>query len=369
MAALDDLLRQAARRGGSALHLAGDRPPRLRLHGTLTSLSEQGGDGRVDADQLIEEVAPKEAWARYRETGATDFTYELEGSGTFHVHAFRRQGGTGAIVRHAAPAATLEDRGLPTLLKGLTRVRGGLVLATGPKGAGKSTTLHAMIREIDSRLMAHVVTVEEPIRLVLAPTQIALSQREVGVHTASVASGIREGMSMGADVIYASHLPDAASVSAAFGAAERGTLVLAAIASGDVVRGLENLVERFVRERRPAAWRRLAHTLAGATSQVLLPSRQDRSRGGGTSAHARLPAVELLVNGRAFVPAIRDGNGEAIRKQLDRQSQKGDAAQSLDDALVDLVRSGKIRAEDAHDHARDKGRVARARPGGPAVGA
>lgn len=327
-------------------------------------MSQQGGEGHIDTDELIEEVASKEAWAAYLDTGSADFTYELEGSGTFHIHAFRRHGGGGAIVRHAPAASTLEERELPALLKGLTRVRGGLVLATGPKGAGKSTTLHAMIREIDTRLAAHVVTVEDPIRLVLATTQIALSQRQVGVHTATIASGIAEASAVGADVIYASHLPDAASVSAALGAAERGTLVLAAVVSADVVRGLENLVERFPKERRPAIWRRMAHTLRGATSQVLVPRRSDRGGPPTGDAKARCPAVEILVNGRAFAPAIREGNGEAIRKQLDRS----DTARSLDDALVELIRSGRVRPEDAHDHARDKSRVARAHTGGAARG-
>lgn len=356
MAALDDLLRQAARRGGSALHLTDDRAPRLRLHGILTSLSEQGGASRVGTEALIEEVAPKAAWSELQEAGSTDFSYELEGVGTFHAHVFRREGGTGAVIRHAPPAATLEERGLPDALKGLTRVRGGLVLATGPKGAGKSTTLHAMIREIDRRLAAHVVTVEDPMQLVLEPTQIALSQRQVGVHTESIASGIGEAMAIGADVIYASHLPDEASVLAALNAADRGALVLSAIVSDGVVRGLENLVERFPRARRPAAWRRLAHALRGAVSQVLVPCRGERAE---PSDGRRCPAVEILVNGRAFASAIRDGNAAVMLKQLERS----EGAQSLDDALVELVRSGRVRPEDAHDHARDKSRLARAHPG------
>ena len=361
MAALDDLLRQVAARGGSALHLADGRPPRLRLHGTLTSLSETGRDEHLDVgvQALVEKVAPKPAWEAFLSHGASDFCHELQEAGTFHVHVFRREGGTAAVIRHRPPAATFEERALPAMLKGLTRVSGGLVLATGPKGAGKSMTLHAMIAEIDSRLPAHVVTVEDPMQLVLAPSQVALSQRQVGLHTKSIASGITEAMAIGADVIYASRLPDAASIDAAFAAADGGALVLAAVVADGVVRGLENLVERYPKERRAPAWRRLSHTLRGATSQVLLPCQRDTYRGRGQHDRRRCPAVEVLVNGRAFTAAIRQGDTEALRQLLERS----ETSQTLDEALIELIRAGRVRPEDAHDHARDKARVARARPG------
>jgi len=350
MAAIDDLLRHVARRGASALHLADGRPPRVRHQGTLEGMEESGA--LADVGKLVEAITPPRIWADFERTSAVDFSYELAETGTFQVHLFRREGGLSAVLRRSPRAATLQERGLPVALKNLTRLRGGLVLAMGPIDSGKSTTLHAMIREIDTRLTAHVVTVEDPVELELPANQIALSQRQVGLHTESIASGIAEAIDMGADVIYASRLPDAASADLALCAADDGALVLSSMVANGVVGGLERFVELFDRERRPAIWRRLAHALRGATSQVLLPS-LDAATGAG-----RIAAVEVVPNGRGIAPAIREGDLDAIFAQMDRI----DAIQTLDDALVELVRARRIRPEDAHDHARDKRRIARALP-------
>jgi twitching motility protein PilT len=346
MAAIDKYLDELTQRNGSSLHLAEGRPAGLRQQGVIAPLANVGRIPNGQLEQMVEEIAPPTARQSFETRGWADFAYVRESGGRFQLHVYRCEGGLRAVARRTPEAATLEELGLPPLVKTMTRLRGGLVVAAGPSGAGKSTTLGAMLREIDSRICAHIVTVEDPIDFVHHSTKAGFTRRQVGEHTATLTTGLEQALRMSPDVIYLSRIDDEHSASLVFTAAESGILVLTSVVSNGVVRALERLVELFPERRSKQVWRRLAGCLTGALAQVLVPSADGRDR---------CIAVELLLNSRAAAAAIREGDTDA----LDDLWGRLESAQPLDDALAELVQARRIRPEDAQDFARDKTRFSR----------
>jgi twitching motility protein PilT len=349
MANIDELLEKLIKVGGSALHLTRGRAPRVRRDGVLGALEGAGRLEERDVEDIVKALAPPEAWRSFKRREAVGFGYASDGVGRFRVHVYRHEGGIGVVLRQTPSVATLDELGLPPIIKTMTRLRGAIVLIAGPAGAGKSSTIGALLSEIDQRLACHVVTIEHPIELTFTGTQAGFTQREVGKHTPSVAEGLHEASGMSADVIVAASLCHERSVSLALAAAEAGTLVLCAVQADGVARAVERLLEPFPLGRRGAIRRRLANVFGGASSQILLPLATGRGR---------CAAVEVLPPGRVVRAAIREGDPDALMATMTRL----DAAQTLDAALADLISRGRIRPEDAYDHARDKSHFERLLP-------
>ena len=226
MARIDAFLLEVLKRRGSDLHFIAGQPPRIRLYGDLLPLTEQTL-GQEFVQQALYEILPKVAAERFESKDGADFAYTIPEVGRFRVNVLRQLNGMGAVLRAIpAKALTLDELGMPEAVRGLCRANNGLVLVTGKTGSGKSTTLAAMIDDINTRNKGHILTIEDPIEFVHQRKSCLVSQREIGVHSPSFAAALRSALREDPDVILVGELRDLDTMSIAVTAAETGILVM-----------------------------------------------------------------------------------------------------------------------------------------------
>ncbi|HEX2030824.1 MAG TPA: PilT/PilU family type 4a pilus ATPase, partial [Actinomycetota bacterium] len=229
MTNVDDLLRSLAERGGSDLHLKAGSPPLFRVDGTL---SRTDGPELTAADtaEAARRLMPADRWEAFQHAPEADFAYGLPGVARFRVNAFRQRGSISIVarlVRIGSPS--MEDLGLPAVVRTLADEPRGLILVTGPTGSGKTTTLAAMIDHINATRSCHIVTIEDPIEVLHPDRQAAVNQREVSVDCDSFIDAMRSAMRQDPDVILIGEMRDSETVQAALAAAETGHLVLSTL--------------------------------------------------------------------------------------------------------------------------------------------
>ena len=238
---------------------------------------------------------------------------------------------------------SFEELCLPELLNSFASFRSGLVVVSGFLGSGKSTTLAAMVDRVNRSWPCHIVTVEQPIEFVHEPAQAMLHQREVGLHVASYAAGVRDALRQSADLIMVGDVPDQATVEAILDASEAGCLVLAAVTSPNVVDALEHVAGLGTPEADERTLRRLAAALRATVSQTLLPrANQD----------GRIPALEILINNQSVAKAIRSRSFRDLPVLMERG--RGLGMQTLDRGLKKLLDQHLITMEEALYHASDR---------------
>lgn len=332
---LDTLLQQLVERGGSDLHLRVGEPPVLRVHGCL-----QRTDGprlsAEDTKRLLSSIMNDERRRAFTERLDLEFSHATP-SARFRVSVFRQQGQVGAVLRLIPlPVRSVDELGLPPILKGLALQPRGLLLMAGQTGAGKSTTLAALIDYINTQRRVHIITVEDPIEFVHTDKKSAVDQREVGQDTHSFADALRHATRHNPDVLFVSELSDVETVSQALDAAEAGHLVLSAVAATDAARAVEHLTEMFPQEDQRRVRAQIAAVLQGIVSQTLLPR---------ADARGRVPAFEVMVTTPAIRTDIREGRTAHLIADIQTGGQHG--MESLDASLMDLVRKKLVRYEDA----------------------
>ncbi|MEZ4406298.1 MAG: PilT/PilU family type 4a pilus ATPase [Polyangiales bacterium] len=327
---VDRFLKLMNDRGASDLHLSSGRPPIFRLGGRMEPIRYRTlSDG--DFKALLEPITPQHLWREYLDGGDADFAYELPGVCRFRVNMFKQARGMGAVFRIIPTRLmTVQQLGLPDSIRKVVEMRSGLVLVTGPTGSGKSTTLSAIINEMNETREMHFVTIEDPIEFVHPNKQSLMSQREIGPHSKSFSSALRAAVREDPDAILVGEMRDLETISMALSAAETGVLVFGTLHTNSAAKTIDRVINVFPAEKQPGVRGTLASVTRCVVAQQLL-----RKKGGG-----RVAAVEILFGSHAMASMIRDGKTHQISGLI--KLGKKDGMIAMDDALKALVEEGTI---------------------------
>lgn len=345
MAAIDQYLTQILEKNGSDLHfLAGD-PARIRQYGELRPLNDQPLTMDFVKTTLYE-IMPKLAVERFEEKDGTDFAYAIAGVARFRVNVMRQLNGMGAVFR-AIPstAKTAEELKLPPSVMEMCKINSGLILVTGKTGSGKSTTLAAMIDDINQREKGHILTIEDPIEFVHTRKNCLISQREIGVHAASFSSALLSALREDPDVILVGELRDLETMSIAVTAAEMGILVMATLHTNGAAATVDRLVNAFPSDKQPHVRTMLSTSLRGVVSQQLIQK---------ADKQGRVAALEILINTPAVANLIRQGKLDQLENAM--QSGAATGMKLMDIAIQGLLDSKQISGKEAFKKAINKGR-------------
>ena len=341
MKSFSEIIHTAVEQGASDLHMTVGLPPVYRIHGDLVNDCEE----TLTDEQIISAVrqlAKDSQLKELEEVGEIDFAVTFEGTIRMRCNAFMQQGHTALALRMLPlQIPTIEDMCLtPVMVEQAEKPR-GLVLLTGPTGSGKSSTLAAMLDHINHTRRRHIITLENPIEFVYTPDKCVINQREVGDDTGSFAAGLRAALRQDPDVILVGEMRDLETISTAITAAETGHLVFGTLHTKGAANTIDRVIDVFPPEQQEQIRIQLADVLECAIAKALLPK-----VGGG-----RVPAYEILVATPAVRSLIRQNKSFQITSAM--QTGKRQGMQLLDDALADLVRSGKVTVENAMAVAND----------------
>ena len=330
MPTMQDLLREAADKGASDLHLSAGEPPLLRVHGDLVRI-EHPAVTPEQVTELVNSIMSDAQRATFEAEHEVDFACELEGKGRFRVNVFVHSRGPGAVLRTIpTQIPALDTLHMPPVLKELCTRERGLVLVTGPTGSGKSTTLAAMVDVINQTWDAHILTIEDPIEFVHPPKRCLVNQREVGPHTNSFSNALRSALREDPDVILIGEMRDLETISLALTAAETGHLVFGTLHTSSAPKTIDRIIDVFPAGQQGQIRTMLSESLEAVVAQTLL-----KKKGGG-----RVAACEVLIGTPAVRNLIREGKLHQITSMMQTGQRLG--MQTLDMGLADLVKRGLI---------------------------
>ena len=264
---IDEFLKQLVGKNGSDLHFIAGQPPRMRLYGELQPLRSSPLTVEETQEALLEIMGPQSR-TEFEEHDNADFAHSLEGIARFRVNVFRHLGGMGCVMRSIpSQAKTIKDLDLPPVITNLCRHTQGMILVTGKTGSGKSTTLAAMIDEMNSRMNGHILTIEDPIEFVHERKQCLISQREIGMHTTSFADALHSALREDPDVILVGEMRDLETISIAVTAAEMGILVMGTLHTNGAGATVDRIVNTFPADKQSHVRTMLSTSLRGVISQ------------------------------------------------------------------------------------------------------
>ena len=337
MARLDSFLRLVAEQGVSDLHFHAGTVPIIRHEGDLLplpfrSLSES------EARRFILEVLTPEQRVRLESDQELDFVYELAGVGRFRANVFFQAQGLGSVWRVInTEVPSMEALGLPPAVKRLTELNNGLVLVSGPTGSGKTTTLAAMVDEINKTSQRHIISIEDPIEYLHQPILGAVTQRQVGRHTESFSGALRSALRESPDVLIVGEMRDLETIVLAIAAAETGVLVIGTLHSNSASKAIDRIIDVLPEESRDQVRGTLSVLLRGVISQHLLKH---------ASGEGRVAVLEILLQSYAISHLIREGKIYQVDSTLETASNDGSGMQSLDTCLFRYIRDGLITLEE-----------------------
>jgi twitching motility protein PilT len=340
---LNSLLRRAVELGASDVHLKLGRPPVVRRDGALVEVEDWPQVTSAELDDVLAAIARPDQLESFRASGDLDVAYQVEGLPRFRVNAFRHREQTGFAFR-VIPALipSFEQLHLPRGVERLASEPRGLILVTGATGSGKTTTLAAMVDRINRERRDHIVTIEDPIEILHDDKGCVVSQREVGLDTASFGEALRRALRQDPDVILIGELRDAETAQIALQAAESGHLVLSTLHTVDAAESVGRMIEFFPPEKQQVIRSILAGVLRGVVSQRLIP----RLEGG------RIAAVEVMVTNARIAELIRDGRPDEITDAV-AEGEYFDM-QTFSQALIRLVLDGLVDREVAANAATNR---------------
>jgi twitching motility protein PilT len=340
---INELLLWMVESGASDLHLSIDTRPTYRRHGALESLASLPRMTRDDLAGVLEAVATPHELQTLAAERELDKAVDIDGVGRFRLNVAFAQGDLSFAFRRVNTSVpSIQDLGLPAVCERLTLLPRGLVLATGPTGSGKSTTLASMIDRINERDARHIVTVEDPIEYVHTNKRSIINQREVGVDTRSFADALRRVLRQDPDVILIGEMRDLETMSAAITAAETGHLVLATLHTPDAPQTIDRIIDAFPGPQQPQIRAQLSMVIEAVVSQVLLTN----AAGDGLAI-----ACEVMLGTPAIRNLIREGKTPQIATTMSTSGLQD--MRTLDQALADLVRRQVITRETAQSFARN----------------
>ena len=331
---LDDMLRLLVRYEGSDLHVRAHEPPIFRIHGDLRRTNFPAFTPEQIKTMMYEIMGPDRV-ERYERELECDLAHHIEGLARFRVNVFKQQDAVGAVMRLIPiRVQSLDELGLPPVLKEIAGLPRGLVLVTGPTGSGKSTTLAAMVNEINAQKPLHIITIEDPIEFVHGDKVAAVNQREVDMDTHSFADALRHVMRQNPDVILVGEMRDNETMQLAITAAETGHLVFSTVHTTDAAQTIDRIVDVFEPERQEQIRMQLAVTLQAVISMTLLP-RSDQE--------GRVAAFEIMIATPAIRNLIREQKTHQVYTAIQTGAEIG--MQTLDSHLLELFRSGVVSYE------------------------
>ena len=345
MAAIDAFLTQVLERDGSDLHfLAGD-VPRVRQYGELKPLRPEPLEAEMVKTTLYE-IMPKLAMERFESKDGTDFAHSIPGVARFRVNVMRQLNGMGAVFRVIpSNAKTADELKLPPAVRDLSKMNNGLILVTGKTGSGKSTTLAAMVDDINTREKGHILTIEDPIEFVHKRKNCLISQREIGVHAATFSSALLSALREDPDVILVGELRDLETMSIAVTAAEMGILVMGTLHTNGAAATVDRLINAFPADKQPHVRTMLSTSLRGVVSQQLIPKADKKGR---------VAALEILINTPAIANLIRQGKMDQLENGM--QTGAGSGMRLMDAAIQSLLDQRIITGKEAYKKAINKSR-------------
>lgn len=329
---INDLLTILVDRGGSDLHLAAGLPPQIRLNGRLIPIEGYPVLLPAELRSMVYDILTARQREELEDRLELDTSHPVAGRGRFRTNVFFQRGSVGAVMR-AIPnrVPPLSELGMPPIVAELAMKPRGLVLVTGATGTGKSTTLAAMIDLINAERPLHIVTVEDPIEFMHSHRRAIVNQREVGADTMSFSAALKHALRQDPDVILVGEMRDLETISTALTAAETGHLVLATLHTHDAPGSVERIIDVFPPHQQQQVRVQLAETLQGVVSQQLLPT---------VDGNSRQAVVEVMVATPAIRNLIREGKVPQIKSAMQSGGQHG--MQTMDKALADLARAGRI---------------------------
>jgi twitching motility protein PilT len=345
MAYIDQFFQVLVSAGASDLHMAQGSPPKIRQHGGMVSIRPEPLSEEEMA-YMMSEISGPERWAKYLELGDLDFAYQMDAASRFRCNYLKQAHGYGCVFRIIpTKIMTLEQLGIPEVVKEFGRLRGGIVLVTGPTGSGKSTTLAALIDFINTNYARHIVTIEEPIEFVHPNKRSIITQREVPEHAPSFPVALKAALREDADIILVGEMRDLETISLALTAAETGMLVFGTLHTNNARKTVDRLIDVFPADQQSQVRTMLSNSLRGVVAQVLM-RRVDKP--------GRKAINEILIVNPAASAIIREGATQKLQDVL--VGGKSEGMQFMDDAIFDALKSGIVGAEEAFMKATDKNR-------------
>jgi twitching motility protein PilT len=327
-----DVLLEVVDRRASDLHLAAGVPPMIRARGRLTPLEDYPMLTPNDTREIVYSILSNDQRQRLETDWQVDFAYQIPGKARFRVNAYFQRSAIGAAFRLIPAVITpIDELGLPPVVHEFAKKPRGLVLFTGPTGSGKSTSLAALIDEINNTRQDHIMTIEDPIEFLHAHKSCVVNQREIGSDAQGFAQALKAALRQDPDVILVGEMRDLETISTALTAAETGHLVFATLHTQDTPQTIDRVIDVFPPSQQQQVRVQLSVALQGIVTQTLLPTADGSSR---------VVATEVLVPTAAVRNLIREGKTHQIYSALQTGGAVG--MQTMDAALATLVRTGKI---------------------------
>lgn len=341
MISLNELLELTVNRGASDLHLTVGTVPILRINGELVKLDEKKLSPK-DTEVFAKELLGSQ-YDVYKETGEIDTSYSISRVGRFRVNIYKQRDSAAIAIRVVGlKIPTLEKLNMPNVIKDLTEKRRGLIIVTGPTGSGKSTTLAAMINEINTTRAAHIITLEDPIEYLHKHNKSIINQREIGRDSRSYQNALKAVLREDPDVILVGEMRDLETISIAITAAETGHLVFSTLHTIGAAKTIDRIIDVFPPYQQQQIKVQLAAVLQGIVSQQLI-ARND--------SEGRVAALETMITTPAIQNLVREGKTHQIQSSIQTGAKYG--MKTMDSSIVELYKNGVISYEKALTYAVD----------------
>ena len=362
---IEEILELTVQKHASDLHISANLPPVLRIDGELvrTNLPVLSGE---DVETIVFPILTNEQRRQLEQNWELDFGYGLHGVGRFRVNVYRDKGDYAAAFRTInSDPPNCDDLGLPDIVKHVSDKPRGLILVTGPTGSGKSTTLAAMIDYINSNRTEHILTIEDPIEFIHPSKKSIVHQRELGQDTRSTANALKSALREDPDVILVGEMRDLETIGLAITAAETGHLVMGTLHTSSASQTIDRIIDVFPQGQQAQIRLQLSNSLLAVFSQTLLPKLSPD----GVTKKGRVMAQEIMIVNNAIANLIREQKTAQMYSTIQTGTNMG--MQTLEMALIDLVRRGLVTKEDAIKKAQHvdelKRMISGGGPGAPAI--
>jgi len=340
---ITELLAFGVKNKASDLHLSSGLPPMIRVHGDVRRINLPPMEHK-DVHAMVYDIMNDNQRKQYEEHLECDFSFEVPNLARFRVNAFVQNRGAGAVLRTIpSKVLNLEQLGAPKIFKDIANQPRGIVLVTGPTGSGKSTTLAAMVDEVNESEYAHILTVEDPIEFVHESKKCLINQREVGPHTLSFSNALRSALREDPDVILVGEMRDLETIRLALTAAETGHLVFGTLHTSSAAKTIDRIVDVFPAAEKEMVRSMLSESLRAVISQTLLKTKDGQGR---------IAAHEIMIGTPAIRNLIRENKVAQMYSAI--QTGQGVGMQTLDQNLQDLVRRNIVATAEARNKAANK---------------
>ncbi len=343
MPRIDSFLNLGREQGCSDIHFAVNTPPLVRQNGELTSIKYRNLS-QDELENLIFEILTEQQKQELNNSSGIDFSYNSPEAGRYRASIFRKMGGLGGAFRVIPPdIPQLQDLDLPKAVSTMLTNQQGLILVTGSTGTGKTTTLAAMINQLNKTKRLNIITIEDPIEHVHKSDKSLIIQREIGTHVQTFREGLKNALREDPDVILVGELRDPETIMMAMNAAETGHLVLGTLHTTSAAKTIDRIIDAMPTEAKSQAAGFLAQHLRGVISQKLVKTADGRSRKAIAEIFVSTPAISnLILTSKVFQIPSMIQTGKALGMQL------------LDQALLEALNKKEIDPDDAYIHAADK---------------